>query len=177
MTEFPTSPFYQWLDHSRIRTLVHEVNALHPGERLVLLKGIIPALVTAFGADETEAFLRELATKAQRYDEALQHPGEGRLQRETPGEALGGPTPNGHRHLGGTRDPDRPGGRAAEREEEAAVWLRDVDPAVAARYRGEVAQIAETYRAAGMLPGAAELAAWEAVATLHGLTRGARRRR
>lgn len=153
MMDSPTSPFYQWLDHTRIRTLAHDVNALAPGERLVLLKGLVPGLVTALGVDDTDAFLRALATKAQRYEESLQHPGEGRLQREAPGEAPGGPPPDGHLHLGGTRDPDRPGGRAAKREEEAAVWLRDGDSTAAARYRGEVAQSAETYRAAGMHPG------------------------
>lgn len=168
--QFPTSPFYDWLDHGRIRDLLHEVGALHPGERLVLLKGLVPALVESLGLDDTEAFFSELATKARRYEEARTHPGEGRLHRQTPGEPLGGPTPAGHVHVAGTRDPDRPGGRAAERVREAAVWLRDVDAATAERYREQTAAIEATYLEHGVRPGEAALAALEAVAWLRGLT-------
>jgi hypothetical protein len=168
-----TSPFYQWLDHERIRVVLHEVGALRPGERLVLLKGLVPGLVQALGADETESFLSELATKARRYEEARTHRGEGRLHRETPGEQLGGPTPAGHRHVAETRNADRPGGRSAEREWEAAVWARDVDPALAARYREEAEKIRDTYLSQGIRRGEAEMAAWETVARLHGLTRAA----
>lgn len=168
--ESTTSPFYQWLDHERIRAVLHEVGALRPGERLVLLKGLVPGLVEALGADEAESFLSELATKARRYEEARTHPGEGRLHRETPGEQMGGPTPGGHKHVAETRNPDRQGGREAERAWEAGVWARDVDPVLASRYREEAEKIRATYLADGMLPGEAELAAWEAVARLHGLT-------
>jgi hypothetical protein len=108
----PTSPFYQWLDHARIRALIRNVLDLRPGERLVLLKGLVPGLVETLGADEAESFLSELATKVRRYEEARTHPGDGRLYRETPGEQLGGPTPEGHRHVADRRNPDRPGGRA-----------------------------------------------------------------
>ncbi|MDQ6737689.1 MAG: hypothetical protein M3Z30_08320 [Gemmatimonadota bacterium] len=166
-----TSPFYHWLDHGRIRALLHDIVELRPGERLVLLKGLVPCLVETLGADEAESFLTELATKVRRYEEARTHPGEGRLHRETPGEQLGGPTPDGHRHVAETRNPDAPGGRAAEREREAAIWARDVDPAFAERYRNEVAAIRETYMSQGMRPGEADLAAWEVVARLHDLTR------
>ncbi len=51
-----TSPFYPWLDHERIRPVLHEVAALRPGERLMPLKGLVPCLVDALGADETESF-------------------------------------------------------------------------------------------------------------------------
>ena len=164
------SPFFQWLDHERIRTLLHEVLALHPGERLVLLKGLVPDLVDALGADEAESFLSELATKARRYEEARTHRGEGRLRRETPGEQTGGPTPDGHRHLAEARNPDAPGGRSAERASEAGEWARSVDPALAERYREQVALIRDTYLSKGIRPGEAESAAWEVVARLHGLT-------
>ncbi len=168
--EVPTSPFYQWLDHERIRAVIHDVAALRPGERLVLLKGLVPGLVDALGVEETESFLSELATKARRYEEARKHPGEGRLHRETPGEQLGGPIPAGHRHVAETRNPDRHGGREAERAWEAGVWVRDVDEALAGKYREQAETIRDTYVAQGMLPGEAELAAWEAIALLHGLT-------
>jgi len=51
-----TSPFYQWLDHERIRTVLSEVRGLRAGERLVLLKGIVPSLVEALGADDARSF-------------------------------------------------------------------------------------------------------------------------
>lgn len=171
--EFLQSPFYRWLDHARIRRLIHEVGALRPGERLVLLKGLVPGLVETLGLAKAEEFLDELATKARRYDEATHHPGEGRLRRETPGERLGGPTPEGHRHAADARDPDRPGGRAAERVWEAGIWLRDVDAASARHYRAEAEDLTETYVAAGMLPGEAALAAWETLARLHDLVSAA----
>jgi len=122
-----TSPFYQWLDHERIRTVLSEVRGLRAGERLVLLKGIVPSLVEALGADDARSFLSEMGTKVRRYEEARTHPGEGRLRRETPGELIGGPTPAGHRHVAETRNPDRPGGRTTERAWEAAVWTQNVD--------------------------------------------------
>lgn len=168
--EFPTSPFYQWLDHERIRAVLHDVAALRPGERLVLLKGLVPGLVEALGAEETESFLSELATKARRYEEARTHPGEGRLHRETPGEQLGGPIPDGHRHVAETRNPDRQGGREAERAWEAGVWVRDVEEPLTGKYGEQAETIRDTYIAQGMLPGEAELAAWEAIGLLHGLT-------
>jgi hypothetical protein len=168
--EFPTSPFYQWLDHERIRAVLHDVAALRPGERLVLLKGLVPGLVEALGADETESFLAELATKARRYEEARTHPGEGRLHRETPGEQLGGPIPDGHRQVSETRNPDRHGGRDAERAWEAGVWVRDVEEPLTGTYREQAETIRDTFIAQGMLPGEAELAAWEAIGLLRGLT-------
>jgi hypothetical protein len=168
--EFPTSPFYQWLDHERIRAVLHDVAALRPGERLVLLKGLVPGLVNALGAEETESFLSELATKARRYEEARTHPGEGRLHRETRGEQLGGPIPDGHRQVAETRNPDRHGGREAERAWEAGVWVRDVEEPLTGQYREQAETIRDTYIAQGMLPGEAELAAWEAIGLLRGLT-------
>lgn len=65
-----TSPFYQWIDHERIRAVLHDVLDLRPGERLVLLKGLVPCLVETLGAEEAESFLSELATKVRRYEEA-----------------------------------------------------------------------------------------------------------
>lgn len=117
-----TSPFYEWLDHDAIRALVHRALDLTPGERFVLVKGLIPGLVDAVGVGEVETFLDEVRTKARRYQEARTHPGEGLESREVPGERLGGPTPEGHAHIDGFRDPDRPGGPAAERAQEREAW-------------------------------------------------------
>lgn len=116
------SPFYEWLEHDVIRDLVHRAQALTPGERLVLMKGLVPGLVSEMGLDSAVSFLDELAAKARRFEEAQSHPGEGRRLRHVPGETLGGPTPSGHRHLAEPRNPDRPGGRDAEREWEHRLW-------------------------------------------------------
>ena len=116
------SPFYAWLDHAAIRELVHGALALPVGERMVLIKGLIPGLVDDAGHREVDEFLDELRTKARRYAEAVAHPGEGGATRLTEGEPLGGPVPEGEAHLEGTRDPRRPGGRALERQWEAALW-------------------------------------------------------
>jgi hypothetical protein len=62
---------------------------------------------------------RELGREAQRFEEARPHPGRTNEEKRTPGETLGGPTPEGHFHLEDYRDPDRPGGRVAERVREA----------------------------------------------------------
>ena len=116
------SPFYAWLDNTAIRDLVCAARALPVGERLVLLKGLIPGLVEDMGETSVESFLDELRTKTRRYAEAVSHPGEGSATRRTPGELLGGPIPKGVAHLAGARDPRRPGGRALEREWEAILW-------------------------------------------------------
>lgn len=116
------SPFYEWLEHAAIRDLVHRAQRLTPGERLVLVKGLIPGLVEEMGLEQTVAFLDELVTKARRFEEAQTHPGQGRKTRHVPGESLGGPTPDGHVHADEPRNPDRAGGRDAEREWEGRLW-------------------------------------------------------
>lgn len=118
------SSFYEWMDNATIRKLVHLVRELSVGERLVLIKGLVPELVAAIGSVEFDAFLAEVAIKAHRFQEAIDHPGEGRALRTTLGEQLGGPTPAGHEHLAITRDPDRSGGREAERAIESELWAR-----------------------------------------------------
>ncbi len=118
------SPFYQWLDTATIRDLVLRSRELPPGELLVLIKGLVPGLVAALGIVAFDAFLKELAVKAHRFQEAVDHPGDGRATRVTHGEELGGPTPSGHEHLAVARDPDRQGARAAERVLESELWTR-----------------------------------------------------
>lgn len=122
MAEERPDPFYEWLDHDRIRELVHRTDELEPGERLVFLKGLVPRLVQDLGVGGFSELLRELDTKGRRFEEARTHPGEGSEQRRTPGEAIRGPTPDGHLHLDEPRDVNRPGGREAERALEAELW-------------------------------------------------------
>ena len=121
------SPFYEWLEHEAIRDVVHRAQRLTPGERLVLIKGLIPGLVDETGLAQTMAFLDELVTKARRFDEAQTYPGQGRRTRHIPGESLGGPTPRGHVHAEEHRNPDRPGGHDAERAWEARLWTATRD--------------------------------------------------
>ena len=119
------SPFYEWLDNAAIRDLVHRIRVLSAGEQLVLIKGLIPGLVSEMGLTEFDAFLSEISIKARRFQEAVDHPGEGRDLRATPGEELGGPTPAGHLHLPTARDPSHRGAREAERVTERELWARD----------------------------------------------------
>lgn len=116
------SPFYSWLDHAAIRDVLRAALTLPAGERLVLMKGLIPGLVDDIGVDAVDAFLDELRVKTHRYAEALAHPGEGGATRQVSGEPLGGPIPAGEAHLAGSRNPRRPGGRALERRWEASFW-------------------------------------------------------
>lgn len=118
------SPFYEWLHNATIRDLVNRTLELPPGELLVFIKGLVPRLVAALGITEFDAFLEEIAVKARRFQEAVDHPGEGRALRVTPGEELGGPTPAGHEHLTIARDPDHRGAREAERAVEGELWAR-----------------------------------------------------
>lgn len=117
------SPYYAWLDHATIRALVERSLALSAGERLMVIKGLVPGLVDAMGLAEFDAFLAEVSVKAHRFQEAVDHPGEGRLSRLTPGEKLGGPVQAGHDHLSVARAPDHRGAREAERVTEAELWL------------------------------------------------------
>jgi hypothetical protein len=116
------SPFYEWLDNAAIRDLVNGALALTAGERMILIKGLVPGLVDDTGPDAFDAFLEEVRVKGRRYAEAVAHPGEGRASRDTASEPMGGPTPGGEEHLPGTRDPRRSDSRALERQREAELW-------------------------------------------------------
>ena len=116
------SPFYAWIDYAAIRELVRGALDLSAGERLVLIKGLVPSLVGDIGEVAFDSFLEEVRIKAQRYAEAVAHPGEGGAARCTASEPLGSPICHGEAHLPGTRDPRRPGGRALERQWEADFW-------------------------------------------------------
>lgn len=116
------SPFYAWLTTAMIRNLLRGAAPLAAGERLVLIKGLIPGLVDDMGEAAVDAFLDDLRMKAHRYAEALAHPQRGGASRATRGELLGGPTPGGEVRLAEARNPRRIGGRALERQWEAALW-------------------------------------------------------
>ena len=51
------SPFYYWLDNAAIRDLVLHSHEISAGERLVLIKGLVPGLVESMGVVAFDAFL------------------------------------------------------------------------------------------------------------------------
>jgi hypothetical protein len=81
-----TSPETDWMNHPAIRELVDQANQLALEERITLVKGLIPAIADALSEDEYEQFVTFIRLKGERYLEAKAHPGEGRADRQTPGE-------------------------------------------------------------------------------------------
>lgn len=64
------SPFYTWLDNAEIRRLVMLGQALPAGQRLVLIKGLIPSLVESMGEAAVESFLGDLRSLSDEVEEA-----------------------------------------------------------------------------------------------------------
>jgi hypothetical protein len=81
-----TSEATDWMNHPAIRALVDEANTLTLEERITLVKGLIPWIANALSEDEYEQFVTFIRLKGERYHEAKSHPGEGRAERQTPGE-------------------------------------------------------------------------------------------
>lgn len=100
------SPFCEWLDNAAIRDLVRCSLGLSSRERRAH-QGTCAGLVEAMGLVDFDGFLEEVAIKVRRFEEAVEHRGEGRAFRMTPGEEIGGPPPAGHDHIALARDPDQ----------------------------------------------------------------------
>ena len=81
-----TSEETDWMNHPAIRVLVEQANALVLEERITLVKGLIPGIANALSEDEYEQFVTFIQLKGERYHEAKSHPGEGRAERQIPGE-------------------------------------------------------------------------------------------
>jgi hypothetical protein len=81
-----TSKETDWMNHPVIRKLVDQANALTLAERVTLVKGLIPHIADQLSAQEFDGLINELRLKGERFREARDHPGEGRAQRQTPGE-------------------------------------------------------------------------------------------
>jgi hypothetical protein len=81
-----TSPETDWMNHPVLRSLVDQAGTLALEERITLVKGLIPSIADALSDDEYEQFVRFIRLKGERYLEAKAHPGEGRADRQTPGE-------------------------------------------------------------------------------------------
>ena len=81
-----TSRETEGMDHPKIREILLAANSLTLQERLTLVKGLVPHIAQEMSAAEYEALVAELRLKGTRFFEAKTHPGEGRAQRQTPGE-------------------------------------------------------------------------------------------
>lgn len=74
------------MNHPVIRKLVDQANQLTLAERITLVKGLIPGIATKLSEREYQGFVSEIQMKGERFHEAQRHPGEGRSQRQVPGE-------------------------------------------------------------------------------------------
>jgi hypothetical protein len=81
-----TSRETDWMNHPVIRALVDQAATLALEERITLVKGLIPGIADALSEEEYEQFVTFIRLKGERYLEAKTHPGEGRAERQTPGE-------------------------------------------------------------------------------------------
>jgi hypothetical protein len=81
-----TSRETDWMNHPVIRALVDQAATLALEERITLVKGLIPGIADALSEEEYEQFVTFIPLKGERYLEAKTHPGEGRAERQTPGE-------------------------------------------------------------------------------------------
>lgn len=81
-----TSRQTQDLNHPAIRELVNAANALPLGDRLTLLKALIPEIAREMTPREFEAAMLDLRLKGERFYDAVSHPGAGRVARNVLGE-------------------------------------------------------------------------------------------
>jgi hypothetical protein len=81
-----TSPETDWMNHPVLRALIDQAATLALEERVTLVKGLIPGIVDALTEEEYEQFVTFIRLKGERYLEAKAHPGEGRAERQIPGE-------------------------------------------------------------------------------------------
>jgi hypothetical protein len=81
-----TSQETDWMNHPILRHLVDDAKALSVLERITLVKGLVPGIADALTEEEYETFVTYVRLKGERFQEAKAHPGEGRAERQTPGE-------------------------------------------------------------------------------------------
>ncbi len=81
-----TSRETAWMNHPVLRRLVTEANGLTIAERITLVKGLVPGIADQLSEREYEGFIADIRIKGERFHEAKNHPGEGRAERQTPGE-------------------------------------------------------------------------------------------
>jgi len=81
-----TSQETDWMNHPVIRGLIDQATTLALEERITLVKGLIPGIADALTEEEYEQFVTFIRLKGERFHEAKAHPGEGRAERQVPGE-------------------------------------------------------------------------------------------
>jgi len=81
-----TSPETDALNHPAIRQLVNAANALDLGDRITLMKALVPELAREMAPRDFAALVGELKLKGDRFYDALKHPGTGRKGRHVMGE-------------------------------------------------------------------------------------------
>lgn len=81
-----TSPETDWMNHPAIRQLVDHAKTLSLGERVTVVKGLIPGIANELSEAEYDQFVTFIRLKGERYQEAKSHPGEGRAGRHIPGD-------------------------------------------------------------------------------------------
>ena len=74
------------LNHPAIRQLVNAANELPLGERVTLMKALVPEIAREMSPRDFAAIIGELQLKGDRFYDALQHPGRGRADRHVMGE-------------------------------------------------------------------------------------------
>ncbi|MDF2775305.1 MAG: hypothetical protein K0S86_4805 [Geminicoccaceae bacterium] len=81
-----TSPETDGLNHPAIRQLVNAANDLPLGDRVTLLKALVPEIAREMTPRDFAAIIGELQLKGERFYDALTHPGTGRAERRVMGE-------------------------------------------------------------------------------------------
>jgi hypothetical protein len=81
-----TSPETDGLNHPAIRDLVNAANGLPLGDRITLMKALVPELAREMAPRDFAAIITDLKIKGERFYDALKHPGKGRAERHVMGE-------------------------------------------------------------------------------------------
>lgn len=81
-----TSPETDGLNHPAIRELVNAANDLPLGDRVTLMKALVPEIAREMTPRDFAAIIGELQLKGERFYDAVNHPGKGRADRHVMGE-------------------------------------------------------------------------------------------
>ena len=81
-----TSPETDELNHPALRELVRRAQELALGDRVTLLKALVPAVAKEMTPRDYEGLIVELRLKGERFYDAVTHPGQGQRFRHVMGE-------------------------------------------------------------------------------------------
>jgi hypothetical protein len=74
------------LNHPAIRELVNAANGLPLGDRITLMKALVPEIAREMTPRDFAGLIGELKLKGERFYDAVKHPGKGRAHRHVMGE-------------------------------------------------------------------------------------------